>query len=120
MAKKTSKTPRGKARLRAEIVEGAQALHRLGAMSDHDLAKTTMRMLGRDAVPKVPPLTPRQIIAMREDAGISQAVLAAFLNVAVKTVSQWERGERVPTGAALKLLHVVKQKGVGAITLEHA
>ena len=36
----------------------------------------------------------------------------AFLNVPVNTVSQWERGERKPTGAALKLLNVVKQNGV--------
>ena len=40
---------------------------------------------------------------VRERAGVSQAVLAGFLNVAVNTVSQWERGERRPTGAALKL-----------------
>jgi transcriptional regulator with XRE-family HTH domain len=52
-------------------------------------------------------MTPAEIAAMRERTGISQAVLAAFMNVAVNTVSQWERGERRPTGAALKLLHVV-------------
>ncbi|MGA7324937.1 MAG: hypothetical protein WBX25_10750, partial [Rhodomicrobium sp.] len=34
----------------------------------------------------------------RENA--SQAVLAVFMNVAVSTVSQWEHGERHPTGAA--------------------
>jgi putative transcriptional regulator len=38
--------------------------------------------------------------------------MAAFLNVAVSTISQWERGERHPTGAALKLLHVVNQNGI--------
>jgi DNA-binding transcriptional regulator YiaG len=27
-------------------------------------------------------------------------------------VSQWERGERRPTSTALKLLHVVKSKGL--------
>jgi transcriptional regulator with XRE-family HTH domain len=41
--------------------------------------------------------------------------LPAFLNVAVNTVSQWERGERHPTGAALKLLHVVKRNGIQAL-----
>jgi putative transcriptional regulator len=35
--------------------------------------------------------------------------------VAVSTISQWERGERRPTGAALKLLHVVKHKGIEAL-----
>ena len=46
---------------------------------------------------------------------MSQAVLAAFMNVAVSTVSQWERGERRPTGAALKLLHVVKRSGIAPL-----
>jgi putative transcriptional regulator len=46
---------------------------------------------------------------------MSQAVLAGFLNVAVNTISQWERGERKPTGAALKLLHVVKRNGIEAL-----
>ena len=41
--------------------------------------------------------------------------MAGFLNVAVNTVSQWERGERRPTGAALKLLHVVKRSGIAPL-----
>ena len=49
---------------------------------------------------------------MREHVGVSQAVLAGFLSVAVNTFSQWERCERRPTGAALKLLHVVRSKGL--------
>ena len=60
-------------------------------------------------------MSPSQIAAVREKAGLSQGVLAAFLNVAVSTVSQWERGERHPTGAALKLLHVVKWSGIDAL-----
>jgi DNA-binding transcriptional regulator YiaG len=39
---------------------------------------------------------------MSERTGISQAVLAGFMNVAVNTVSQWERSERELTGAAGK------------------
>src|SRR5262245_8250235 len=110
------RTPlRGKARLRSEIVEISRMLHRYGAVSDHELELTTLRMLGRDALPKVAPLTPRQIVAVRERAGVSQAVLAGFLNVGVTTVSQWERGLRRPTGTALKLLHVVKSKGLQAL-----
>ena len=69
-------------------------------------------LLGRDALPKVATLSPAEIVKVRERAGVSQAVMAGFLNVAVNTVSQWERGERRPTGAALKLLHVVKRSGI--------
>ena len=44
---------RGKARLRSEIVEISRGLHKIGAISDAELEKTTLRMLGRDALPKV-------------------------------------------------------------------
>lgn len=47
---------------------------------------------------------------------MSQAVLAGFLNVAASTVSQWERGKRRPTGAALKLLNLVKRGGILTLT----
>jgi putative transcriptional regulator len=112
MTTKTKTKPRGKARIRAEIVEMSRALHKVGAVSDAGLRKTTLRMLGRDALPVVKALSPAEIVAVRERAGLSQAVMAGFLNVAVSTVSQWERGERRPTGAALKLLNVVKRGGI--------
>jgi putative transcriptional regulator len=117
MAKTTNakRVLRGKARMRAEIVETMQGLHKIGAVSDAELEKTTLRMLGRDALPKVAGLSPAQIAKVRERAGVSQAVMAGFLNVAVNTVSQWERGERRPTGAALKLLHIVRTKGLDVV-----
>jgi len=106
---------KGKARLRSEIVEAMRGLHKIGAVGDAELGKVTVRMLGRAALPKVANLTPSEIVEVRERVGVSQAVLAGFLNVAVNTVSQWERGERKPTGAALKLLHVVKRSGIEAL-----
>lgn len=104
-----------KARMRGEIVEAMRGLHKVGAVSDGELEKTTLRMLGRDALPKVEPMSAKDIARVRERAGISQAILAGFMNVAVNTVSQWERGERRPTGAALKLLNVVKRSGIEAL-----
>ena len=114
MAKQTKAkaATRGKTRMRSEIVEAMQGLHKISAVSDAELKKTTLRMLSKHALPKVEAMSPSQIVAVREKTGVSQAVMAAFLNVAVSTVSQWERGERHPTGAALKLLHVVKRNGI--------
>ena len=112
---KTASKSKGKTRLRSEIVEAMRGLNRIRAISDAELEKTTLRMLGRDALPKVAHLSPAEIVKVRAQAGLSQAVLAGFLNVAVNTVSQWERGERRPTGAALKLLHVVKTKGLDVV-----
>lgn len=106
---------RGKSRMRSEIVEAMRGLHKISAVSDAALEKTTIRMLGKEAIPAVSSLSAAEIAAVREKAGVSQAVMAAFLNVATNTVSQWERGERHPTGAALKLLHVVKRNGIDAL-----
>src|ERR1700749_3015305 len=111
-AKTRAKSPGTKTRMRREIVEAMRGLPKIGAVSETKLAKTTLRMLGKDALPVVKAMSPAEIADVRAQTGISQAVLAAFLNVAVGTISQWERGERHPTGAALKLLNVVKQKGL--------
>jgi putative transcriptional regulator len=60
-------------------------------------------------------LTAKDIAAIRENVGVSQGVFARYLNVPTTLISQWERGERRPTGAAVKLLSIVKHKGLGAI-----
>jgi putative transcriptional regulator len=114
--KKTAKRDEtDKQRLRREIVEMAQGQHRLGLVGDDELQQVTLRMLGRDALPKVPPMSAAEIVRLRERAGVSQAVFGGFLNVETQTVSMWERGARRPTGTALKLLHVVKAKGLEAL-----
>ena len=42
-------------------------------------------------------------------------MFARHLNVAVKLVGEWERGEKRPSGPSLKLLALVKAKGLDAI-----
>ena len=112
MKPKSKQPTTARTRIRSEIVEIAQSLNKVGAMSDAELEKTTIKMMGRGAFAKITPLSPTEIAKLREKAGISQAVMAGYMNVAVTTVSQWERGERRPTGTALKLLHVIKTKGL--------
>ncbi|MFM9943571.1 MAG: helix-turn-helix domain-containing protein [Hyphomicrobiaceae bacterium] len=112
---KGKREPTDKQRLRREIVEMTEGQHRLGLVSDDELSQVTLRMLGRDALPKLPPMSAAEIVKVRERVGVSQAVMAGFLNVETQTVSMWERGARRPTGTALKLLHVVKAKGLSAL-----
>ena len=50
---------------------------------------------------------------VRENA--SQAVFARHLNVTAGLVSQWERGEKRPGGASLKLLALVARNGLGTV-----
>jgi len=46
--------------------------------------------------------------------GASQAVFARYLNVTTGLVSQWERGEKRPQGATLKLLTLIAKNGLQA------
>ena len=47
--------------------------------------------------------------------GASQAVFARYLNVTTGLVSQWERGEKHPQGASLKLLSLVARGGLTTV-----
>ncbi len=60
-------------------------------------------------------MTGSEIQALRLREGVSQAVLAQYLNVGTKLVSDWERGAKKPSGPSLKLLTIVKAKGLGLI-----
>ena len=42
--------------------------------------------------------------------GLSQAQMAAFLNVSKRTLENWEQGRRDPTGAAQTLLRVMEHE----------
>jgi putative transcriptional regulator len=63
----------------------------------------------------IDPLTPEEIRAIREKEHVSQAVFSHYLNVTVSLISQWERGEKRPSGPSLKLLLIVAKKGLSAI-----
>ena len=88
----------------------AQGLARAGALDQE-----TMRDIESFCLTKVEPLSGADILALREREGVSQAVLAHHLNVATKLVSDWERGEKRPSGPSLKLLSLIKAKGLDAI-----
>ena len=52
---------------------------------------------------------------LREREQVSQPVFARYLNVRKDAVSKWERGEKRPDGPSLKLLNLVRAKGLRAI-----
>ena len=53
---------------------------------------------------------------LRESLKFSQPVFALHLHTSVSTVRKWEQGETHPVGPALKLLNVIADKGLQAIT----
>jgi putative transcriptional regulator len=74
--------------------------------------KKTMRKFDLMCLTPVKPLTPRQIARIRKKEAVSQAVFAHHLGVSLTLISQWERGEKKPSGASLKLLTLVEKKGL--------
>ncbi len=77
--------------------------------------KATMREFDALCLTPVESLTPEEIRALREREQVSQPVFAHYLNVRKDAVSKWERGEKRPDGPSLKLLNLVKAKGLRAI-----
>lgn len=94
----------------ASVHEAASDLARAGYVD-----KATMRAFDAGCLTQVEPLTPDEIKALRERERVSQAVFAAYLHVTTSLVSKWERGEKKPQGASLKLLNLVKHKGLDAV-----
>ncbi len=85
----------------------AKGFHEAGVMD-----KKTMRYFDTMCLTPVKPLTPRQIARIRAREEVSQAVFARHLGVSLTLISQWERGEKKPSGASLKLLTLVDKKGL--------
>ena|SRR5437763_1103577 len=94
----------------AAIHETMEALHKVGAID-----KQTMRGFDDACLTPVEPLSAKQIKALREREHVSQTVFANYLNVTPNLVSKWERGEKRPSGAALKLLALVQKHGIAAV-----
>jgi putative transcriptional regulator len=61
-------------------------------------------------------LTPKQIKRIRLNAKVSQSVFSKYINMSNSTVEKWETGQKRPTGAALKLLHLVAKKGISILS----
>lgn len=106
--------PKAKLKYRSEISEAmhetVRGMHRLGLVD-----KQTMRDFDVRCLTSVEDLEPADIIAIRETAGVSQAVFARALNITTDYVSKIERGAKRPSGATLKLLSLVRRKGFEAI-----
>lgn len=94
----------------ASIHETMEALHNIGVID-----KQTMRRFDDACLTPVSPLTAREIKALREREHVSQAIFANYLNVTTSLVSKWERGEKKPSGPALKLLSLVEKHGLTAV-----
>jgi putative transcriptional regulator len=92
------------------VHDTAKGMYKAGVMD-----QVTLREFDRLCLPPIEPLKPEQIKKIREDSRVSQAVFAAILNTSLSTIQKWEIGQKRPTGAALKLLHLVRKRGLESV-----
>jgi putative transcriptional regulator len=88
----------------------AKGLYKIGLIDT-----MTMHEFDAACLPSMQKFTPNKIKKLRTGLKVSQPVLAKLLNISPSTVQKWERGEKHPSGAALKLLNLVADKGLAAL-----
>jgi Predicted transcriptional regulator len=89
-----------------DLVSSVEALARHAAGKE----KLTLRTNSLALPPRIKPLKAGEIAAIRGQLAVSQAVFARLLNVPKVTEISWEKGRRKPTGAALRLLDLVRKR----------
>lgn len=82
---------------------------RIDAMTDGDIARQIAS--NRDAAPDMAPEI--DVRAIRRATGMTQAEFAAAYDFSVRTVQEWERGAKKPSGPARTLLRAIKSDPEG-------
>jgi putative transcriptional regulator len=88
-----------------DLLANVEALARHAA--GHE--KLTLRTRTLKLPAPIKPIKAKEIVRIRNRCGVSQAVFARLLNVPKVTEISWEKGRRKPTGAALRLLDIVRK-----------
>ncbi len=76
----------------------------IDAMTDGDIARQIAA--NPDAAPDMAPEI--DVRAIRRAAGMTQAEFAAAYEFSIRTVQEWERGAKRPSGPARTLLRAIK------------
>jgi putative transcriptional regulator len=77
---------------------------KVDAITDEDIARQIAS--NPDAAPDLAPQI--DVRAIRRAAGMTQAEFAAAYEFSVRTVQEWERGAKRPSGPARTLLRAIK------------
>jgi len=78
--------------------------NKLDAMTDDDIARQIAA--NPDAAPDMAPSV--DVRAIRRATGMTQAQFATAYEFSVRTVQEWERGAKRPSGPARTLLRAIK------------
>ena len=96
--------------IRDMVLETVEGLYRTGTVDE-----ITLKEVKALCLPEVKPYAPHAITRLRRKLKLSQAALAGFINTSVSTVQKWEQGAKKPSGPALKLLHLIADKGIEGV-----
>jgi putative transcriptional regulator len=106
--------PKNHNKITKDLLEIAKGMRKVGILDDKTHEKITMRHL-KGKLPVIDSMTCEEIKSLRQEAHLSQAAFASYLNLTVGYISQLERGLKEPTGAVLVLLNIIRRKGLDII-----
>jgi len=92
------------------VLETMEGLYETGSINE-----LTLKEVKAMCLPKLKTYAPSAIVRLRRRLKLSQAAFAQFLNISVSTIQKWEQGIKKPSGPALKLLHLIDEKGLMGI-----
>jgi putative transcriptional regulator len=114
MKSKTSKKPRFESKPISSwddaVFDPADLVQDMKDLADHYEGKKKFTLRTFTLVAPAPKFSPTEIVELGEARKLSRPLFARILNVPVVTVRKWESGERMPSGAALRLLEVMRSR----------
>ncbi|ASL84405.1 helix-turn-helix domain-containing protein [Serratia marcescens] len=98
----------------------AQRFNEIGAVSDDTVRNIATRVQAQEQHAQREQhdqMDGARIKMLRRRLGLSQADLAAVVNMSTTSVQKWERNAVKPQGAALRMLEIIEQKGVASLII---
>ncbi|MFX1680247.1 helix-turn-helix domain-containing protein [Mitsuaria sp. CC2] len=92
------------------MVKTGRAMHARGWVSDERMTR-----LAWCGMPPPAPLTPEEVRAIREAEDLSIYTFANMLNTTARLLRRYEQGITRPTGPVLRLLHAIREQGMGRV-----
>ena len=92
------------------IHSAAAALHAVGVIN-----KRTMREFDESSF-VAPSYAARDVLRIRTREGLSQEVLARYMGITKSTIVKWESADNTPSPMAQRLLKIIDEQGIDAIT----
>jgi putative transcriptional regulator len=81
----------------------------------HAKGEITLKTTTLSLPDRPPEVNAEELVKLRLERSMSQAVFARLLNVSTKTVQSWEQGHRKPSQAALRLIQVFRHDPSGLL-----